>query len=192
MVVGVSTFKMSHALHNCAPISAHVRSTNTFPPTPPPLQIFRTSRGSKDNVQVTNGRSRYSMIFLSSRLFSKIPNFRSRYYYFFHYPPSLPLFIRDVDRAESWMTRRHLKTECLREFVLSVHTGQQCVLLKQQYLQSAWKILCNSTPVFFSPSLVLFSRRIFLVLVFAFVSFFFFFFYLCAAASNYELQLLAS
>lgn len=27
------------------------------------------------------------MIFLSSRLFSKIPNFRSRYYYFFHYPP---------------------------------------------------------------------------------------------------------
>lgn len=62
------------------------------------------------------------MIFLSSRLFSKIPNFRSRYYYFFHYPPSLPLFIRDVDRAESWMTRRHLKTECLREFVLSVHT----------------------------------------------------------------------
>lgn len=62
------------------------------------------------------------MIFLSSRLFSKIPNFRSRYYHFFHYPPSLPLFIRDVDRAESWMTRRHLKTECLREFVLSVHT----------------------------------------------------------------------
>ena len=129
------------------------------------------------------------MIFLSSRLFSKIPNFRSRYYHFSTIPPPfLFLFatlteLDDTASFKDWMF----------EGICFIRAYRIVVFCWNSSICSQLGKFSAIPPLYFFPPRWFCFRGGFFWFWFSrlFLSFSFFF-YLCAAASNYELQLLAS